>query len=365
MHPKLQLAISGPLYPHNFFVQSMSSEPFCLNMSSWSLSLTKSIIVRNGPTIDDSHIAPVIQILAWLFLTFSILSVAAQFITKFVISREFGASDALLFAALIMYVAQHSVLLSPAGQVIGNSPIGLSDETVNLALKALYSIEILSVLTLFVVKNSVLVALRAITPVLGHRIMIYAASAITVAWGITSAFAVAFQCPSPQRWNVVGQTCIDIPAVKMYTAVMNILTDLSLLVVPTVIILPVHMSWGKRVTILSAFWLRMIVVTASIVHIIYIRRLVIDNQFLHNVWQTVVCQIVVQSTSIVTACIPFLKPFLVSLESGFLRADDINRRTAAGMYGSDRNPKSSGGASSYIKMKNQNWNSREFSVKNQ
>ncbi|EDN97924.1 hypothetical protein SS1G_12779 [Sclerotinia sclerotiorum 1980 UF-70] len=125
------------------------------------------------------------------------------------------------------------------------------------------------------------------------------------------------------------------------------------------------MSWGKRVTILSAFWLRMIVVTASIVHIIYIRRLVIDNQFLHNVWQTVVCQIVVQSTSIVTACIPFLKPFLVSLESGFLRADDINRRTAAGMYGSDRNPKSSGGASSYIKMKNQNWNSREFSVKNQ
>ena len=59
------------------------------------------LLPRNGPKIDGSHIAPVIQILAWLLLTFSILALAAQFITKLAISRPFEVSDALLFAALV------------------------------------------------------------------------------------------------------------------------------------------------------------------------------------------------------------------------------------------------------------------------
>lgn len=104
------------------------------------------------------------------------------------------------------------------------------------------------------------------------------------------------------------------------------------------------------------------VVAASVIQIVYIRRLLINDLFLNNIWQTVVCQMVVQSTSIMAACVPFLKPFLMSLESGFLRADDINRRTAAGIYESGHNLKTSGRASSYIKMKNQSWQSRESSA---
>ncbi|TGO15909.1 hypothetical protein BTUL_0034g00310 [Botrytis tulipae] len=339
------------------------------------------LLPRNGPKIDGSHVAPVIQILAWLLLTFSILALAAQFLTKLAISRPFEVSDALLFAALVFYVGQTSTLLSPAGQVIGNSPVELSEETINRALKALYSIEILSMFTLVLVKSSVFAALWSITPVSWHRIMIYTASAVTVAWGMTSVFAVAFQCPSPQRWNVIDHACIDIVshrfssmevkaeltlykrAVKIYISVMNILTDLALVVLPTIIVLPVQMPWGKRITILSAFWLRLMVVAASVIQIVYIRRLLINDLFLNNIWQTVVCQMVVQSTGIMAACVIFLKPFLMSLESGFLRADDINRRTAAGIYGSGHNLKTSGRASSYIKMKNQSWQSRESSAK--
>jgi hypothetical protein len=65
---------------------------------------------------------------------------------------------------------------------------------------------------------------------------------------------------------------------------------------------------------------------------------------------TTVCNQVVVAMSIVTAAIPFLKPFLMSLESGFLRADDVNRRTAAGLYGSYQ--RTSGWTSRYIKLRN-------------
>lgn len=91
--------------------------------------------------------------------------------------------------------------------------------------------------------------------------------------------------------------------------------------------------------------------------IIYIQSVVIDERFLNTVWRTEVWQEVVQTASIITACIPFLKPFLMSLESGFLRADAENRRITAGLYGS----KTHENTSSYVKMRDQQ--SRDISIR--
>ena len=51
-------------------------------------------------------------------------------------------------------------------------------------------------------------------------------------------------------------------------------------------------------------------------------------------WRVVICTQVVQCLSIISACIPYLKPFLESLESGLMRADDLRRRDNTGLYGS-------------------------------
>lgn len=50
-------------------------------------------------------------------------------------------------------------------------------------------------------------------------------------------------------------------------------------------------------------------------------------------WQAVVATQTVLCLSIVTACIPYLKPFLDSLESGQMRADDLRRRGKTGVSG--------------------------------
>ncbi|KAI2779638.1 hypothetical protein F4815DRAFT_178092 [Daldinia loculata] len=75
---------------------------------------------------------------------------------------------------------------------------------------ALYCSEILAILTLMAVKGSLLVALLSITPVYVHRISIYGTGIITMAWGITAVFSVSFQCPSPRRWDVINEKCINI-----------------------------------------------------------------------------------------------------------------------------------------------------------
>ncbi len=60
-----------------------------------------------------------------------------------------------------------------------------------------------------------------------------------------------------------------------------------------------------------------------------------------DLWPTTICTQIVQCVSLTTACIPYLQPFLLSLESGFLWGDDFRRQsTKDSSYTSGRPSKS-------------------------
>jgi hypothetical protein len=54
------------------------------------------------PVITDDGLSPLVQILTWLFLTFSILFVAAEFLTKWSLSRRPAIADGVLLIALVI-----------------------------------------------------------------------------------------------------------------------------------------------------------------------------------------------------------------------------------------------------------------------
>ena len=53
----------------------------------------------------------------------------------------------------------------------------------------------------------------------------------------------------------------------------------------------------------------------------------------YDPWIVTICTQTVQCFSIVSACFLYLKPFLDSVESGFIRNDDIRRRGTDDYYG--------------------------------
>jgi hypothetical protein len=55
----------------------------------------------NRPHITDDDLSPLIQILTWLWLTFSLLFAIAQFFTKWTLSRRPALADAILTLALV------------------------------------------------------------------------------------------------------------------------------------------------------------------------------------------------------------------------------------------------------------------------
>ncbi|RYO33462.1 hypothetical protein AA0111_g3815 [Alternaria arborescens] len=312
-------------------------------------SKRKAMDAGKRPAFHEGHAAPLIQILAWLFLVFSILAVTAQFATKKAMARQFVRADFVLLAALVLSVGQAATLLSPAGQPIGNLQAGLSPDQIDGAWKALFSSEILSVLTIITVKGSLLVSLGSVTPVAGHQMMMRATGVLTLLWGLSAVFLFAFQCPSPQRWDITNPKCMDICAIRTYNAVMNITTDLALAIVPTLMVLPLQITSEKRLTLVTGFWSRIVVVFASAAQIGYIHSLPPQSDLLHSIWRIVVCGQVAQVASIMTTTIPFLKPFMMSLDSGLWSANHAGVATTSSYASAVR----TGHLSSYVKIASQ------------
>ncbi|KAK3368267.1 hypothetical protein B0H63DRAFT_514927 [Podospora didyma] len=306
------------------------------------------------PTVVDGiNASPVVQIITWLCLVFSVLSVSAQFATKRALARKLGAADWILLGALVLSVGQIATVLSPSGQGIGVSSEHQTKDKADQALQALYAAELLNIFTLVATKVALLFALVAITPSSGHRIIIGATGFVTVGWGISTVFAIAFQCPAPTRWNLLtpSPACIDMKAVRTYSAAMNLATDVALIIIPSIIVIPVQMTWEKRLTILGGFWSRIVTVCACIAQLVLIRRETSED-FLYTVFLDVITMELVQSVGLMATTIPFLKPFLMSLESGFLRVDDTRRQLST----NNTSKGSSGGkkwASKYIEIRKQ------------
>lgn len=81
------------------------------------------------------------------------------------------------------------------------------------------------------------------------------------------------------------------------------------------------------------------VVAATITELVFRNCLHDYSDLIFHLWPVAVCNLIVENLSITTACIPYLKPFIQSLESGMLRTDDLRRRGLSTAPGSESNTK--------------------------
>ena len=74
---------------------------------------------------------------------------------------------------------------------------------------------------------------------------------------------------------------------------------------------------------------------------VYTVRVAGETDLTFDLWPPTICMEIVQCVSLTTACIPYLQPFLLSLESGMLWGDDYRRQSVQNSsYTSSRPSKS-------------------------
>jgi hypothetical protein len=165
--------------------------------------------------------------------------------------------------------------------------------------------------------------------------------AITM-WMLGTVFLLAFQCPLPQPWDFMPlrlEKCtVDIARLYFSIGAVDILTDLIVIVTPAVIVWNVQISRRQRFTVIGVFGSRLAVCICSALLLASLPTFLKSRD---RSWEAVRPQMwrqVVQCLSIITACIPCLRPFLASLESGFM--DSSMQGVIGRTYGGDSSERS-------------------------
>jgi len=81
---------------------------------------------------------------------------------------------------------------------------------------------------------------------------------IIVAWAVSSVFAIAFRCSVPPRWRDGANSCWNSFTVYLGINIVNIATDIALIVVPTTMMWKVQTSLDVKVQVISLFTIRIL-----------------------------------------------------------------------------------------------------------
>ena len=238
--------------------------------------------------------------------------------------------------------------------------------------KAEYAATLIFIFTCCLAKLSLLAFLRSLTHVISHRTFNIALGTSIILWTVTSLIPGAFQCALPEPWDHVHNRCFDrvsnvAESVRLlsiadgnsqhaweyYVSIGNMVTDLGLTLLPLFIVSGLKISRGKKFAVYMAFMSRLwyfrslsclsnfkayssSVVAALIVQLVFIiDRSGPTNDPSLDIWPVSISTQLVQCLSIVCACTVYLKPFLDSLETGFIQVGGSRRqRTESRTYGS-------------------------------
>ncbi|MCJ1283183.1 hypothetical protein MMC26_002510 [Xylographa opegraphella] len=284
--------------------------------------------------ITDDNLAPLVDILTWFLLVTSVTGVAVRGATKAAIIHIVGLDDALITIALLFSVGQSSAVAVQTANGFGKPITSRTSSVVSTDLKAEYAASLLYIPGLCFSKLSVLAVIRTITPARRDRMIVYGLIMTVIAWALTAEFAAAFQCTAQRPFDYIMRTCFNRTAWMNYLEVTNIITDVALIILPFYIIWNVKTSVTRKASVLLVFALRVFVIAVLICKLVYWNRLSTSADPTLDLWPVSICTELIQCLEILAACCLYLKPFLESLESGFMRGDDLRRRGENSLSGS-------------------------------
>ena len=133
--------------------------------------------------------------------------------------------------------------------------------------------------------------------------------------------------------------------------VINMLTDFALILFPVHVIITLQMSMAKKVTILTFFGARSLYVfnqirvivnltkrrdiIATAVQMAYVGGFSSPNPT-RDLWRWTLVTQIIECITILTSCVPYLRPLLESIPSGLYGSDEIRRRGTPSELGYSR-----------------------------
>lgn len=277
--------------------------------------------------ITSDNFVPVVNIVTWILLVSMVLAVCTKVAMKVIGRHTFNIDDSVLVAAMVVSAAQSITFCVQTYNGVGRLLESLTTSQVATYEKAGYSADLLYIIALAISKVSVLVLLWQITPVAVHRRMTLGVGSFIAAWTLASFFASVFQCSTPDTWMILSQHCFDRTSFWTTYGIINILIEAILILMPTYTIGTLHMSSQRKAAAISCFAIRGLVMGAIIAQLILLIQQRDTNDATLDTWSYYLSAQFVQSLSVITACVPYIKNVLLGVESGMFQTGHFGLAT--------------------------------------
>ncbi|OAL03444.1 hypothetical protein IQ06DRAFT_243335 [Phaeosphaeriaceae sp. SRC1lsM3a] len=282
-------------------------------------------------------LGPYINVITWVLLITSTLAVLTRLITKRALRRRIGVDDAFVVAALLVSIGSGASVTVQTANGLGRDIATLTEDQIVTYQKAEYANKLLYISTLIFAKLSIISLLMMLTESTLHTNLSISLTAVIAIWGFVSVFVAAFQCGSIEPWRFINprKKCSNRISFWLSMGIFNILTDLALILFPVHVIAMLQMPFWKKLAILLFFGARLLDIIATAIQAVYLDGFSSSNPT-QDLWKWTVITQIIECITIVTSCVPYLRPVFESFQTGMYGTDEIRRRGTPSELGYSR-----------------------------
>ncbi|KAJ5762104.1 uncharacterized protein N7511_005486 [Penicillium nucicola] len=272
-------------------------------------------------TADNDSLQPAFLAVMIGLLLLSSFSVGLRLYCRIALVHKVGPDDYFIVAGLLvtMVMGVMNAFLISFGT--GRHLADLDLETIVIpTLKHWYAYQLVYPLAIGLVKFSILAQYYRIFPVRGFRIATAAVAGFVFLYTVIVIFVNAFECHTkPWRaWDpaTYPRGCNSISATYFSMAGINILTDLSILIMPLPLLTKLNLHRRKKYALVAIFLTGTFASAASIVRLSALYKYMITKDVSYDAIQILLWTQIEVNIAIISASAPSLRPLFNSVFRG-------------------------------------------------
>ncbi|KAE8362867.1 hypothetical protein BDV27DRAFT_159358 [Aspergillus caelatus] len=259
----------------------------------------------------------------------SILIVGMRMYARIGLLKMIGREDYTILFSLVLAIVYLALVAAEVHFGLGKHNSALSDEELKQQLKRLWAAIPMYNASLAFTKFSILFQYLRIFPDRRFRTACWVVMGIVALYGTWAVVSGYVNCvPVAKFWDrTMPGSCLSFEGVWFFNASMNIVTDLTLLIMPMPLLSQLQLPRLQKFALMGVFAIGGLVVITSILRLSSLRSVANDPDTSYSnvgaaYWTAAECNV-----AIICACLPFLRPIVSCLFPKLLSTHSYNRYT--------------------------------------
>ncbi|KAA8648440.1 uncharacterized protein ATNIH1004_004325 [Aspergillus tanneri] len=269
-----------------------------------------------------------------ILISLATLAVIGRFYARKLRKLAFGADDWTILIALLLLWALYGLFVACRQYGLGKHRAALPEDHIPKFLDLLYYFQIVYILAPPTVKLSLLFLYRRIFVSTKFITIVYVVGAVVSLWAIIMTFLGIFNCtPIHAFWTGQGK-CLPFKQFAIGYAVVNIITDLAVWLMPIPMMWKLQLPLGRKVALTLIFALGLFDCASALIRL-NLSMLALGNwDVTYDYARGFMWSIIEVSVGIVCTCLPTMRIILKSAFNGhigrFLRFSSLtpNRQSS-------------------------------------